>query len=90
LDSGLDLVATVVVGATAGRLLVRRKNPGMIEARSRLRRKDTKPFDKVILSVYFPLTFLQPILAGLDAVRFRWSSMPFSTVTWASFFSRLG
>ena len=73
-------VATFGVGMVAGSLLVRRKNPGLMEARSHLRRKDTKPFDKVLLSIYFPLVLLQPIVAGLDAVRFGWSSMPLATV----------
>jgi len=73
-------VATFVVGMGAASVLVRRKNPELMEARMKWRRKDAKLFDKVILSIYLPLTFLQPILAGLDAVRFRWSAMPFATV----------
>ncbi len=69
-----------VVSMVAAGLLVRRANPSLIEARANWRRKDTKPFDKVFLSVYLPLTLVQPALAGLDVVRFRWSSMPFATV----------
>jgi protein-S-isoprenylcysteine O-methyltransferase Ste14 len=70
----------VGIGMVAEGLLVRRKNPALIEARRKWRRKDTKPFDKVFLSIYIPLIFLQPIVAGLDAVRFAWSCMPFVTV----------
>lgn len=69
---------SVAMAVTA--LLVRRKNPALLEARSHIRQKDTKPFDKVILAVYLPLTFLQPVVAGLDAARFGWTSMPFVTV----------
>jgi protein-S-isoprenylcysteine O-methyltransferase Ste14 len=61
-------------------LLVRCANPGLLTARANLRRKDTKLFDKVCLAFYIPLELLQPIVGGLDAVRFRWSSMPFATV----------
>jgi protein-S-isoprenylcysteine O-methyltransferase Ste14 len=71
--------AWIITTAAAG-LIVRRANPSLIEARANWRRKDTKVFDKVFLSVYLPLTFVQPALAGLDVVRFRWSSMPFATV----------
>ena len=34
----------------------------------------------MFLGLLFPLYIAQPIVAGLDAVRFRWSSMPFATV----------
>jgi protein-S-isoprenylcysteine O-methyltransferase Ste14 len=79
-DRGWIWATVFAVGMVAASLLVRRKNPALMEAWSHLRRKDTKPFDKVFLSVYIPLVFLQPILAGLDAVRFGWSSLPFATV----------
>lgn len=72
------IIFTIVMAASG--LLVQRTNPALMEARSHWRRKNTKPFDKVILSVYIPLSFFHPILAGLDAGRFGWSSMPFATV----------
>jgi protein-S-isoprenylcysteine O-methyltransferase Ste14 len=58
-------------------LIVRRFNAPLMEARAKWRREDTKRFDKVFLAVFLPLTFIQPAVAGLDAVRFGWSSMPF-------------
>jgi protein-S-isoprenylcysteine O-methyltransferase Ste14 len=73
-------VAMYVVGMLAIGLVVRRYNAPVMEARSQWRRADTKPFDKFFLGVLFPLVFLQPVVAGLDAVRFHWSSMPFETV----------
>lgn len=60
--------------------LVQRGNPALLDARTNWRHKDTKPFDRVFLALCFPLYFAQPVVAGLDAVRFRWSSMPFATV----------
>jgi protein-S-isoprenylcysteine O-methyltransferase Ste14 len=68
----------VCMGATG--LVVHRWNPGLLKARAKWRRKDTKGFDKVLLAIYAPLSFLQPAVAGLDVVRFHWSSMPFWTV----------
>lgn len=68
----------VCMGATG--FLVHRLNPGLLEARAKWRRKDTKGFDKVCLSLYLPLTLLQPAIGGLDAVRFGWSSIPFWAV----------
>lgn len=73
------MIAWVATTVAAG-LIVRRANPSLMEARANWRRKDTKPFDKVFLSVYLPLTFVQPALAGLDVVRFHWSSMPLATL----------
>jgi len=77
---GWICVTAYVLTMLAAGILIRLKNPSLMEARARLRRKDTKPFDKIILSVYVPLSFFQPALAGLDAARFHWSSMPFATV----------
>jgi protein-S-isoprenylcysteine O-methyltransferase Ste14 len=61
-------------------LYVHRKNPGLLAARAKWSHGDTQPFDKLFLGLLFPLYMAQPVVAGLDAVRFRWSSMPFFTV----------
>jgi len=65
---------------TAIGLVVQRRNPELMAERARWRRKDTKPFDKIFMAVYFPLVLLHPVVAGLDAARFRWTSMPFGFV----------
>ncbi len=65
---------------TAVGVAVRIRNPVIYEARSKWRHSDTKRFDKVVLAIYMPFTYIQPAVAGLDAVRFRWTSMPFWTV----------
>jgi protein-S-isoprenylcysteine O-methyltransferase Ste14 len=77
---GWICVTAYIISMTLAGLLVRRRNPGLLEARANWRRKDTKPFDKVCLAIYLPLTLIQPTLAGLDAERFGWSSLPFATV----------
>jgi protein-S-isoprenylcysteine O-methyltransferase Ste14 len=73
-------VALCVVGFTAMGLIVQRYNPELMAQRARWRRKDAKRFDKIFMAVYLPLVLLQPAVAGLDAVRFRWTSMPFALV----------
>lgn len=50
------------------------KAPGLMEERSH-KAKNVKPWDKVITSIYTVLLLGLLILAGLDAGRFRWSSM---------------
>jgi protein-S-isoprenylcysteine O-methyltransferase Ste14 len=77
---GWICVFAYVGSMTVAGLLVSRANPALFEARAKWRRKDTKPFDRIFLSIFLPLTFIQPALAGLDAVRFQWSSLPFATV----------
>jgi len=63
------------IGFAAMSLVVWRYNPVMFQVRGKLHHKDTKPFDKVFFAVYFPLALIQPALAGLDVMRFRWSSI---------------
>jgi len=66
------------IGAVA--FAARRYNPEIFEARAKVHRKDTKPFDKIILSVYFPLLLLQLPVAGLEVVRFHRPPLPVWTV----------
>jgi protein-S-isoprenylcysteine O-methyltransferase Ste14 len=73
-------VVVWAVSMTALGLVAQRHNPELMAERARWRRKDTKPFDKIFMSIYLPLVLLHPVVAGLDAVRFRWSSMPFAFV----------
>lgn len=51
-----------------------RVNPEVINQRGRIK-SDTKKFDKIFSVVYAPLPFIMLVIAGLDAVRFQWSSM---------------
>lgn len=55
------------------------KNPELIARRGEVR-KGTKAFDKVIMAAYTLALFALPVVAGLDAARFGWSSMPFGTL----------
>ncbi|MGO9088557.1 MAG: methyltransferase family protein [Candidatus Sulfotelmatobacter sp.] len=73
-------VALWVVGTTALGLITQRYNPELMAQRAKWRRKDTKPFDKIFMAIYIPLILLHPAVAGLDAVRFHWSSIPFAFV----------
>ena len=61
-------------------LYVHRKNPGLLSARAAWIHRDTQPFDQLFLMMLFPLYLVQPAVGGLDAVRYRWTSMPFFTV----------
>jgi protein-S-isoprenylcysteine O-methyltransferase Ste14 len=52
-----------------------RKDPGQMAERSRLGR-NVKTWDKTIMAVYTVLLLGMLVLAGLDAGRFAWSSVP--------------
>lgn len=69
-------LASMIVMGTLLRLL----NPATMRARMAGPGKDTKPFDRIFLRIFIPLVFLQPVVAALDAVRFRWTAMPFAAV----------
>jgi len=77
---GWIAVAMWVVGVSTIGLVVKHYNPRLLEARAKWRRKDTKPFDRIFLAIFLPLLVIQPPVAGLDAVRYRWSSVPFAFV----------
>jgi hypothetical protein len=73
---GWIFVALYLVGMTAILPIVRHYNPTLMEAREKWRHKDTKRFDRTFLAALLPLVFIQPAVAGLYAVRFRWSVAP--------------
>jgi protein-S-isoprenylcysteine O-methyltransferase Ste14 len=69
-----------VAVALTGTRIVDRANPGLLAARSRGFRKDTKSFDRVFYAFFLPLMVIYPLLAGMDAVRFSWAPLPAWTV----------
>lgn len=87
---GWIYVIVSLAGSVAIDVLVRRHNPVVLEARANWRHKDTAAFDKVFLAIFAPSFVLQPAIAGLDAVRFGWSSIPFWTVYVGLAFTVLG
>jgi protein-S-isoprenylcysteine O-methyltransferase Ste14 len=75
---GWIFVGLWMLGMIAGGLTIRRFNPSLLQARAKWRRSDTKPFDKIFLAAFIPLIYVQLAVAGLDAVRYRWSALPFA------------
>jgi protein-S-isoprenylcysteine O-methyltransferase Ste14 len=67
-------------GFQISKAVLRKLNPGLLEQRETAIRRDTKPFDKIFLRILLSLTIVQPVIAGLDAVRFSWAPLPFWTV----------
>ena len=56
-------------------VVVRRAQPGLLDERSKWRRKDTKPWDRIFLAIFVPLSTFQPAIAGLDVERYHWSHL---------------
>jgi len=77
---GWIYAALYSAGMAAIGVVVSRSNAALMEERAKWRHKDTKRFDKIFVATYVPLTYIQPAVAGMDAVRFGWSSMPFPLV----------
>ena len=74
---GWIFVALYSIAWVAMWFVLRRFNPGLIEARTKLHLAETRAFDRVFMALYTVLMLAQTAVAGLDAVRFRWTSMPF-------------
>jgi protein-S-isoprenylcysteine O-methyltransferase Ste14 len=72
---GWIFVALYVIGMGLIGVVVKRANPDLVEARAKWRRKDTKPFDKVFLAIFVPLSTIHPAIGALDVARFGWSDM---------------
>lgn len=73
---GWVCVGIYLIGVTATGMIVHHANHELLERRAKWQHKDTKGFDKIFLAIFFPLTVIQPAMAGLDVVRFHWSAMP--------------
>lgn len=75
------IYATVFVAVSVlGSLIVQLANPGLLEARAKGMRKDTKSFDRLFYRFFLPFSLIYPLLAGLDAVRFSWAPLPWWTI----------
>lgn len=68
--TGARLLTLLVFG-----IWIVRVNPQLINERGRKPDEKTKPWDKVFAAVFVPTLFVTPLVAGLDAGRFGWSSM---------------
>lgn len=54
-----------------------RKDPEQLAERGRARKaENVKPWDRAIMAAYTVFLLLTPVVAGLDAGRFRWSNVP--------------
>lgn len=61
----------------AGLLMwLKKNNPDLLKERMSVK-KDVKSWDKIIIVTYTIFLMILLIITGLDAVRFRWSNMPF-------------
>jgi protein-S-isoprenylcysteine O-methyltransferase Ste14 len=70
-------------------VLILRGNATLVNARGRIHR-DAKRFDKVILGLYVVLLFTVVTVAGLDTVRYHWSSpLSIATLYWGILLSVL-
>ncbi len=70
---GMRMLATLAFS-----IYIVRTNPEVINERGRNKSGETKPWDKVFFLIYSPTLFIAPLVAGLDAVRFGWSQVPFT------------
>jgi protein-S-isoprenylcysteine O-methyltransferase Ste14 len=58
-------------------LTLMKHNPTLLNERGKFLKKDTKKFDRIFFHLWRLATAATIIIAGLDSVRFGWTSMPF-------------
>ena len=73
-------IGLVLFYQIANALVLIKLNPQLFNERGKLVQASTKLFDKVFIAFYIPLTLMISIIAGLDAVRYEWSSMSFGVI----------
>lgn len=73
--AGWLYLGIVMINTTVNYAYLHWKNPVLVEYRSRFG-KGTKRWDKVWMVVFTPVLIAVYVVAGLDAVRFGWSAMP--------------
>jgi len=66
----------VLLGEILSEAVVLAVNPEVLDRRGTLLRPDTKPFDRVFVALWTPSALATAAVAGLDAGRFGWSSLP--------------
>lgn len=67
------IALNLLIVATVG-LYVARRNPDLINERGRIG-QSAKSWDKVVMILYTVMLFVLLVVAGLDAVRFGWTTM---------------
>ncbi|MCP4660730.1 MAG: isoprenylcysteine carboxylmethyltransferase family protein, partial [bacterium] len=72
-------VALVLLSLALLAVVILTRNPELVAARGK-RHEDTKSFDKVFGAIYGLMVFVVPVVVGLDAARFGWSSMPMGMI----------
>jgi protein-S-isoprenylcysteine O-methyltransferase Ste14 len=66
-----------IAGFAISRVLAARRHPDLIAERAHsMQQENVKPWDKTIMAAYTAFLLLTPVVAGLDAGRFRWSAVP--------------
>ena len=73
--AGWVFAGLTVAYLVANPVALRRWNPSLLAERGQVLRKETKPFDRVFVFLYLPITALIYVAMGLDH-RFGWSAMP--------------
>ncbi len=81
------LLGVYIAVVTVLILWLKKHDPGLLKERMTVR-KDVKKWDKMIIGSYSVLLGILFLLAPLDAVRFRWSSVP-AAVRWPAFLGLL-
>src|SRR5215471_6261534 len=77
---GWICVAAFIASMIITTIVVKLKNPAIIAARGDWRKPGTEPFDKIFLSIYLPLTIIQPTAAGVELQRLGHPGMPLATL----------
>ncbi len=68
-------IVLYAIAVTAAISWMKKKAPSLLKERQK-RKKDAKSWDRVFMRLYSIFLIVLLILPGLDAVRFRWSTVP--------------
>lgn len=70
------LISLYIVSLSVILVWLKKNDPGLLKERSQ-KKKNVKTWDRILMFFYVFFLMLLIIAAGLDAVRFNWSNVPF-------------
>ena len=73
-------LVVVLVGETLSEAAVLVVNPQVLNQRGTMMRPGTKPFDRVFVALWPVVAYATAAVAGLDAGRYGWTSLPLGAV----------
>jgi protein-S-isoprenylcysteine O-methyltransferase Ste14 len=73
-------ISLIIILQAAQMLILIINNPELINERGKLARKGTKKYELIFIKIYFFSAIIISIVAGFDAMRYKWTALSFDWI----------